>query len=82
MVTEQLLHEAGVLIEFPQQCRKRNPGKPQSQVLFNVYCKFRQIENGEMIQCDKCGEWNRLDVSSDHNVWKRAETIWLCEAYC
>ena len=55
--------------QFPQQCRKRNPGKPRSQVLLNVYCKCRQIENGEMIQCDKCGEWNHencLDVSSDH----------------
>ena len=48
MLRELLLHgiATGVLTEFPQQCRKRKLGKPRGQVLFNVYCKCRQIENG------------------------------------
>ena len=56
---------------------KRKPGKSRGQVLFNVYCKCRQIENGEMIQSNNCGEWYHescVDVSSDQKV----ETIWMC----
>ena len=80
-IREHLLHsiETGVLTEFPQQRCKRKPGKLRGQVLFNVYCKCRQIENGEMIQSNNCGEWYHescVDVSSDQKV----ETIWMCEA--
>ena len=87
MLREHLLHgiETGVLTEFPQQRHKRKPVKQRGQVLFNVYCKCRQIENGEMIQCNNCGEWydeNCVDVLRDHDVWKKVETIWMCEACC
>lgn len=70
------------LTPFPSQRKRRQRSLVKTKLPLPAYCVCRLPEEGDMVACDKCGEWFHKDcVITPAIVWEKKNkrnVTWFC----
>ena len=68
-----------VISLFPTTSRKKKSSALRAQTKFEIYCLCRLPADGQMIQCESCGEWfHDHCVAVPQSVWNCPQSQWYC----